>query len=296
MISVVIPVYNVEKYLHECIDSVLKQDYNNYEIVLVDDGSTDNSAKICDDYASSYERITVIHKKNAGLVKARLTGVEAAKGQYIVSLDSDDVLFDGLLSLIDKIIKKCEPEIICYDLQEFDINDAPKRENTYAEGLYSGSSLENIIKTYLYSESDPFFTAGMIYGIVTKAVKREMLLNALNDIPSEISLGEDLAATALLLREAKKIYITHFIGYGYRQIMSSISHKYSDKTIDELKRLVVLLSEAYLDSTMSEIPDGQISAYVSFRLIKFISDIACDEKLSDSIRQFKKLIKRSLVM
>lgn len=291
VISVVIPVYNAEKYLHECIESVLKQDYDNYEIVLVDDGSTDKSAKICDDYAARYERITVVHKKHAGLAKVRLTGVEVAKGQYIVSLDSDDVLFDGLLSHINKIIKKWEPEIICYDLQEFGIDDAKKRENTYAEGLYFGSSLENIIKTYLYNESAPFFTAGIIYGIVTKAVKREMLLNALNDVPGEISLGEDLATTALLLREIKKIYITHFIGYGYRQIMSSISHKYSDKTIDELKRLVLLLSESYLCSTIGEIPDRQISAFVSFRLIKYISDISNAEKLSESIRQLKKIDK-----
>ena len=127
VISVVIPVYNAEKYLHECIESVLKQDYDNYEIVLVDDGSTDKSAKICDDYAARYERITVVHKKHAGLAKVRLTGVEVAKGQYIVSLDSDDVLFDGLLSHINKIIKKWEPEIICYDLQEFGIDDAKKK-------------------------------------------------------------------------------------------------------------------------------------------------------------------------
>lgn len=294
MISVVIPVYNVEKYLHECIESVLSQNYDNYEIILVNDGSTDNSGKICDAYATKDKRITVIHKKNAGLVKARLTGVENAKGQYIVSLDSDDVLYDGLLSHLGEIIEEHEPQIICYELQEFGIEDAKKRVNKYTEGLYSGVSFQNILKTYLCNENEAFFTAGMIYGIVTKAVQRQMLLDALNNVPAEISLGEDLATTALLLKDATNLYISHFIGYGYRQIASSISHKYSVKTIDELKRLVELISDAYLGSIIGEVQDGQIGKYVSFRLIRFISDIACAEKIVESFSQLKKIDKEVL--
>ena len=232
MISVVIPVYNVEKYLYECIESVLDQNYDDFEIILVNDGSTDNSGKICDAYAEKDKRITVIHKKNAGLVKARLTGVENAHGQYIVSLDSDDVLYDGLLAHLSEIIKEHEPQIICYELQEFGIKDAKKRENKYKEGLYSGVLFQNILKTYLCNENEVFFTAGIIYGIVTKAVQRRLILDALKNTPSEISLGEDLAITALLLKNAINLYITHFIGYGYRQIAGSLSHKYSPKTID----------------------------------------------------------------
>jgi glycosyltransferase len=294
MISVVIPVYNVEKYLYECIESVLDQNYDDFEIILVNDGSTDNSGKICDAYAEKDKRITVIHKKNAGLVKARLTGVENAHGQYIVSLDSDDVLYDGLLAHLSEIIKEHEPQIICYELQEFGIKDAKKRENKYKEGLYSGVLFQNILKTYLCNENEVFFTAGIIYGIVTKAVQRRLILDALKNTPSEISLGEDLAITALLLKNAINLYITHFIGYGYRQIAGSLSHKYSPKTIDELKRLVQLISDAYLGSIIREIPAGQIEKYVSFRLIKFMSDIACAEKISESFRLLKKIDKEIL--
>ena len=294
MISVVVPVYNVEKYLRECIESVLSQNIDNIEIVLVDDGSTDDSGRICDTYAEKDKRIKVIHKKNAGLVKARLTGVENAKGQYIVSLDSDDILYDGLLSHVSKIIEEHHPQIICYELQEFGNEEAQKRENKYEEGFYSGVLLGNILKTYLCNEDEPFFTAGMIYGIVTKAVQRQLLLDSLNNVPGEISLGEDLATTALLLKKTSNLYITHYIGYGYRQVASSISHKYSQNTITELKKLVQLISEAYSDSIIGETPYVQIGKYVSFRLIKYISDIACAKRISESFRQLKKIDKEIL--
>ena len=92
MISVVIPVYNVEKYLAECVDSVLNQTYTNYEIILVDDGATDSSGRMCDEYAQKDPRIRVIHQKNGGLSAARNTGLEVAKGDYVYFLDSDDYI------------------------------------------------------------------------------------------------------------------------------------------------------------------------------------------------------------
>jgi glycosyltransferase involved in cell wall biosynthesis len=90
LVSVVIPIYNVEKYIHRCVDSIVNQTYSNLEIILVDDGSTDNCAQICDDYAKVDTRIKVIHKKNGGLSDARNAGMENATGNYIVFIDSDD--------------------------------------------------------------------------------------------------------------------------------------------------------------------------------------------------------------
>ena len=90
LLTVVIPVYNVEKYLKRCIESILIQEWKNYDILLVDDGSTDNSPQICDDYAKAYEFISVIHKKNGGLSAARNTGISHAEGEYVYFPDSDD--------------------------------------------------------------------------------------------------------------------------------------------------------------------------------------------------------------
>lgn len=102
LISVIIPIYKVEKYLHKCVDSILKQTYRNIEIILVDDGSPDNCGNICDEYASKDKRIIVIHKKNGGLSDARNVGLKVCTGEYITFIDSDDyVLKDYCQTLFD---------------------------------------------------------------------------------------------------------------------------------------------------------------------------------------------------
>ena len=106
LISVVVPIYNVAEYLNECIDSILAQDYKTIEVILVDDGSTDDSKKICKEYAKKYSFVHVIHQKNAGLSAARNRGLSVAKGEYICFVDSDDYLLPGYLSELLKAAKK----------------------------------------------------------------------------------------------------------------------------------------------------------------------------------------------
>lgn len=96
--SIIIPVYNVEKYLNECVDSVLNQKNVDYEIILVDDGSTDNSGQICDEYLKKHSNVSVIHKVNGGLSDARNAGLESAEGDYILFVDSDDKIEENSLS------------------------------------------------------------------------------------------------------------------------------------------------------------------------------------------------------
>ena len=99
-ISIIIPVYNVEKYLKTCLDSVINQTYQNLEIILVNDGSTDNSGKICEEYKRTNSRIILIHKKNEGLSAARNTGLGIATGEYISFLDSDDYISNDMLETL----------------------------------------------------------------------------------------------------------------------------------------------------------------------------------------------------
>ena len=108
MLSVIIPVYNVEKYLSRCVDSVLNQTYKNFELILVDDGSLDNSPVICDEYENKDSRIKVIHKENGGLSSARNAGLEICKGDYIFFIDSDDWLTDE--NVLEEFISKAEKE------------------------------------------------------------------------------------------------------------------------------------------------------------------------------------------
>lgn len=111
MISVIIPVYNVEEYLERCVNSVLKQTYNDLEIILVDDGSTDNSGKICDELKNKDDRIIVIHKENQGLSASRNIGIEKATGEYITFVDSDDYILEDMYETLYKNLIRNDADI-----------------------------------------------------------------------------------------------------------------------------------------------------------------------------------------
>lgn len=138
LISVIIPVYNVEEYLRECIDSVLSQTYENYEIILVDDGSIDNSGKICDEYAEKNNKITAIHKENGGPSQTRNIGLSVAKGEYIYFLDSDDYIVSETFEKLIKISTTESAEIVFFDAKcfederkSFNIRQGYLRKNNY---------------------------------------------------------------------------------------------------------------------------------------------------------------------
>lgn len=116
-VSVIIPVYNVEKYLKRCIESVLAQDYSQYEIILVDDGSTDSSGKMCDEYESIYSQIRVIHQENKGVGGARNTGVENSKGEYILFVDSDDYIESITLSTLVKKAEDNDADLVVFNMR-----------------------------------------------------------------------------------------------------------------------------------------------------------------------------------
>lgn len=114
LVSIIVPVYNVEKYLKKCVDSIINQTYKNLEIVLVDDGSTDNSGKICDEYAKKDSRIKVIHKQNGGLSDARNVGIDNSKGKYITFIDSDDTIENDYVEYLYSLLKKYKTNLsIC---------------------------------------------------------------------------------------------------------------------------------------------------------------------------------------
>lgn len=147
LISVIIPVYNVEQYLCECVDSVINQTYKNLEIILVDDGSTDSSGKICDDYAEKDTRITVIHQKNGGLSEARNTGLSESDGKYIYFLDSDDYIAPDTLETLIVIAEKDNSDIVFFDAISFtDPNDFSITQNYIRNNKYTTDKGVNVFR------------------------------------------------------------------------------------------------------------------------------------------------------
>lgn len=126
LVSVVIPVYNVENYLNDCVKSVVNQTYQNLEIILVDDGSTDSSPQMCDQYAKQDNRIKVIHQENSGVAIARNVGIKNASGSYLYFLDSDDYLVPNAIQIMYDTIEKEKSEIVFFEAETF--KDDQKKE------------------------------------------------------------------------------------------------------------------------------------------------------------------------
>ena len=120
-VSVVVPVYNVEPFLPECVESILAQTWQNYEVILVDDGSTDSSGKMCDDYARKNTRVRVIHKKNGGLSSARNAGIDIALGNYIAFVDSDDAVHPDYLKVLVEIAEGLDADLVACDFNKGEV-------------------------------------------------------------------------------------------------------------------------------------------------------------------------------
>lgn len=145
IVSVIIPVYNVEDYLCECVDSVINQTYKNLEIILVDDGSTDLSGKICDDYSKKDERVCTVHQENGGLSAARNAGLDKARGEYIYFLDSDDYVADNTLETLITIAEKDNSDIVFFDAVSFaDTPDFTVKQNYIRKNKYKSDTGYNV--------------------------------------------------------------------------------------------------------------------------------------------------------
>lgn len=227
LISVIIPVYNVEKYLKRCLDSIIKQTYKKLEIILVDDGSTDNSGKICDEYAKKDERIIVIHKANGGLSDARNKGIEIAKGKYIGFVDSDDWISDKMYETLYSNAIKYDADISCCEfIRTKDFNEKVD-EKKY----------DNIKKAYNQDEYIKIFfkigTQQCVYYAWNKLYKRDIIQNNLYPIGLT---SEDVQGTFKTLIKSNKIVSVNYPYYYYFINDNSITgKKFAEKDFDLLQ-------------------------------------------------------------
>ena len=197
--SILVPVYNVEEFLSTCIESVLNQDFDDYELILVDDGSTDNSGKICDEYCAKHsDVISVIHKPNDGLLMARRTGIGASSGDFLIFLDSDDYLFEGALSTIHETIEKHSCDMVLYNYYKEQTSSVIHLIPGVDEQVFSTAN-----KMELYRK---ILTGAYMNAMWTRAVKRDIV-----DVAADysrygrISMGEDLVQCLPLYTNAEKI-------------------------------------------------------------------------------------------
>lgn len=223
LFSVIVPVYNVAEWLVECIESILKQTYSDYELILVDDGSTDESGKLCDEYAGKYSRIRVIHKKNGGLSEARNFGEEVAKGEYLLFVDSDDYIAEWALKKAAENIEKYHPEIIVPE-GSFDVYDGGIVTNApFKREIYDNKSGEEAL---LLSTK-----IGPNWGAWGKFFKRQFW----QEKGYKFAVGclaEDFQLIDRVILEAEKLCGMETF-YYYRIRQNSLATSYNPKRIDD---------------------------------------------------------------
>lgn len=218
--SVLIPVYNVEEFVEECLDCVISQTYDDFEVILVDDGSTDSSGDICDAYATKDDRIKVIHKENQGLISSRRVGIEHARGEYCVFVDSDDAIKQELLCTLDYYINKYNAEMVLYSFRYYDgKNTKPRNKELFSDGYV----FENNNKKELYEK---FISGPDYYAIWTKCIKTEILRADPIDYKKyyAYNMSEDVLQSIFPITKAKRIVFADRELYLYRFNPQSISH------------------------------------------------------------------------
>ena len=218
--SVIVPVYNVEKYLGQCIESIISQSYKNIEIILVDDGATDGSGKICDKYARRDDRIMVIHKKNGGAVSARQEGALKATAEYIICIDGDDYIAEDYLEVFYDSIDKTDADVVCCGATWKYEDHETKRAVEVEPGYYDKQKIEECIMPILIEGVDGKYFAATVW---SKAMRRNLFVTAQSAVDKKLKIGEDNACVKPVIFNAKSVYICDSYGYYYRQNPNSIT-------------------------------------------------------------------------
>lgn len=224
LVSIIIPVYNVETYLRECVESVISQTYTNIEIWLIDDGSKDLSGIICDQYTEKDERVKVVHKENGGLSSARNIGLDYANGEYILFLDSDDIIPNDAVKVLLEVLEKNNVDIAIGNIMFFEENIANIQLNQGVDDKIKLFTSEKAIEESLYQLK---FSCSPCSRIYRKKIFEEIRFPV-------GKLSEDLAVCHRIFDKSNNIaYINHTC-YYYRQRSSSIMHTFNEHRMDAL--------------------------------------------------------------
>lgn len=240
LISIIVPVYKVEQYLDRCIKSVLNQTYQNYEVILVDDGSPDNCPQICDKYCSEHNNFSVIHKQNEGLMAAWIDGLKVANGEYISFVDSDDWIEPTFLEeMLNNIINSNSDMCICNAYRSSEKN----KLFLYAfDSKISGLLNNDELETFKHNELNTlqFFRWNKLF-------KKEILLNNIKYCNPKVKMWEDVNIILPCVLDAKRLYVIEKPLYNYYYNEASIVNSYSPTMLTNFEYLYPQIQQALKD-------------------------------------------------
>lgn len=272
--SIIIPVYNVEKYLKKCLDSVVKQSYQNYEAIIVCDKSSDDSEVIVDEYVKKYKNFSKIYGEHTGLSKARNIGVEASNGDYILFLDSDDYFKPNLLDVLSYTLDDT-PDLVRFQIQQVKDKEII-RHNEQGFDTIDGISAFNKIFKYHYIEN------AWSYCYNARFYKKNKFKFM------EGCIAEDYGLIPLVIAKAKKVKSLNYIGYNYVQrknsLMTNPEYSKKIKKMDDM-----LVQSTFLKSKLKDIPNNElIITFINNSLIYFSTRLEYKD-----FKKYQKILKEN---
>lgn len=283
--SIIVPIYKVEKYLDQCIQSIIKQSCTDFELILVDDGSPDGCGKICDQYARQDDRIRVIHKQNEGLVRARNSGLEIAVGEYIVNVDGDDYILPGMLECLKKHIQETHADVYCFGCLEQRGEGYIEKLPNFDGGLYADAAKkQKLFERLVYDDTKKFFTYGMYPSVWLRVVKRELFTRYRLKVDFSLAIGEDFATTLPIMLAAESIELIPKPFYFYRIIESSASHQFNAREM----QFVATMLKGFVKEIDLERYDmrQQLGAYTVDVLYNHLCDYARHADCYETYREY----------
>jgi len=291
VVSVIVPIYNAQKYLGKCVESILLQTYQNMEILLIDDGSTDGCFDICEKYASEDERIRVIHKPNGGLVSARKAGAKEATGDYVICVDADDWIEPNYIEALMNVQRRTRVEMVAADLY-FDIGDFSKVvRNSFPYGVYGG---EELCHGLLYNGF--FFEYGINPHMVTKLISRKIYQQMQMAVDERIMAGEDAAVTYPCVLAVDRICIADICGYHYVQRPGSMTKTGSSGEEQRAWILFHFLEQSFENAGCREVFRIQLNQYQKYFMLLRMVETLDRSEANDVLKPYGGLEKGSRVV
>ena len=278
--SIIIPIYKIrEDYLNTCIESIRSQSYKNIEIILVDDGSPDNCGELCDKYASVDTRINVIHQANKGVSAARNTGIEAAKGEWIMFVDADDWIEEGFYDKLTDYLNQSEYDILMFRLTRTYLNKTIElKYDLISSKIYNTQNISD--KEYLYRlcMRPPKPGYSVVYYSVDKVYNRNFLIKNNLRYPIGLSKSEDKVFIINCFEKLNKLYYIDESFYYYRINSDSVCNKYSDTADrDRIQLANILLPIANkLDTEIGHLKDDRNYSKITDDCNRFLFGIISD--------------------
>lgn len=294
LISVIVPVYNVEKYIDKCVESIRKQTYKNIEIILVDDESPDNCPQICDNYAQIDNRIRVIHKKNAGLGFARNSGLDIARGEFVAFVDSDDYLDLNRFESMINLIKRSNADVCLEGMCREDNGKIDIISNVFAGKCFEGEEISNILLPALIG-ADQFDKNYVGVSVCRGLYRRSIIEKKGTRFESErLWASEDMLFNLGLYKYVNKAVMSKDSGYYYRLNEGSLTHTADNTIIDKYDQLYNRVVEDSNEFSSSDEIIKRIQLTYVFDYKAVMKEFANQLSRKESIKLFKSITQRNL--